>query len=329
MKFGIGLPAVTPTAAVRWDRESVNRAVAEVARKADALGYDFVTACDHIVIPEANRRLIGPRWYDAVATLSYVAAMTSRVRLLTSVVVLPYRNPFTIAKSIATLDVLSRGRVIFGVGVGHLKPEFEALKVPYQDRGPMTDECIRIIKRLWTEDSVTYEGRYYQCRDVVLEPKPVQKPLPIWIGGNSKLAVKRAVTMAEGWTPFSLPPEEFQEGAGYGQRLAMQTGRKEPLALVAPIGPVLRHEDAAPRRSPEEVERRVQEAAGDSRFYRDILSRNLASIPLTSAEEMAGRIEKVRAAGATHCNVGFRYRELSHYLEAMEWFAGEVMPRFA
>ncbi|MEE9286186.1 MAG: LLM class F420-dependent oxidoreductase, partial [Dehalococcoidia bacterium] len=299
MKFGIGLPGANPMSASRWDHEAITRGIVEVSKKADALGFDFVSAQDHPVIPEASRSMIGPRWYDAFATLAFVAGMTRRVRLLTSVVVLPYRNPFTVAKTIATLDVLSRGRVIFGVGVGHLRAEFEALGVPYEERGARTSEYIEIIRRLWTEEAVTYEGRFYQCQDVTLDPKPAQRPLPIWVGGNSKAAARRAGTLAEGWTPFQVTPEELRELGGYSRGLAGESGRGDAFAVVSPMPAILRHEDAAPKRTPEEIERRVQAIAGESEFYQKIARRNLERPSVTSTESVLEQIDGAREAGAT------------------------------
>jgi len=329
VKFGIGLPGVNPMSASRWDRDAITRGIVEVATAADRLGYEFVSAQDHPVIPEASRHMIGPRWYDALSTLSFVAGMTKRVRLLTSVVVLPYRDPFSIAKAMATLDVLSRGRAIFGVGVGHLKAEFDALGVPYAERGARTDEYLQIIKRLWAEESVTFKGRFYQCERMVLAPKPVQRPLPVWVGGNSRAAAQRAGALADGFNPFQVSADELAGLAKESRSLAARAGRERSFAIVAPVGPVLRNPDAAPKRSAEEVQRRVQAIAGDSEFYRKIASRNLSSDSLSTTEAVAGMVERAKAAGATHCNVGFRYRELPHYLEAMDWFAKEVMPQYA
>ena len=328
MKFGIGLPGANPMAANKWDREQITRGMVDVAKRADELGYYFVSAQDHPVIPAASRHMIGPRWYDAFATLSYVAGMTKRVKLLSSVVVLPYRDPFTVAKTMATLDVVSRGRVIFGVGVGHLKAEFDALKVPYEQRGAISDEQIQIIKLLWTGEPVTFKGKFYSCENVVLDPKPKQQPLPIWPGGNTKLAAKRAGLYGEGWNPFQLTIDEIKPLSEYARGLAKQRGYTRPFDVVMPVGPVLRNEDAAPKRSAEEVERRVKAIAGDSEYYRKIAARNLSNASLTSAEDIRSQVNRAKAAGATVCNVGFRYRELSHYLEAMDWFAKEIMPNY-
>lgn len=328
MKFGIGLPGVNPFSASKWDRDAITQGIVEVAQAADRLGYEFVSAQDHPVIPAASRHMIGPRWYDAVSTLSFVAGMTKHVRLLTSIVVLPYRDPFTIAKAIATLDALSRGRVIFGVGVGHLKAEFDALRVPYAERGARTDEYIQIIRKLWSEPSVTYEGRFYQCKDMALDPKPVQKPLPIWVGGNSRAAALRAGKLGDGFNPFNLTTEELAPLAKESLALARKAGRAS-FPIVAPVGPILRHEDAAPKRSAEEVERRVQAIAGDSEYYRTIAARNLSTVSLSTKESVVQMVESAKAAGATHLNVGFRYRELRHCLEAMDWFAREIMPAYA
>ena len=328
MKFGVGLPGANPMTAPRWDRESISRGMVEVARRADALGYDWVAAPDHLAIPSASRQIIGPRWYDAVGTLSFVASVTKRVRLLTSVVVLPYRDPFSIAKSIATLDVLSRGRVIFGVGVGHLEKEFATLKVPYAERGPRTDECIQMIRRLWTEESVTFQGRFYQCARMCLDPKPEQRPLPIWIGGNSKYAARRAGLVAEGWDPFQVGADEVRELGGMARQLAAARGHRKDFAVVMPVGPILRNPEAAPTRTQEDVQRRLKAHKDDPEFYRKIIAKSLDPSSLTSAEEVTRQIDGARAAGATHLNVAFRYRELGHYLEALDWFAKEIMPRY-
>jgi probable F420-dependent oxidoreductase len=320
---------VNPNSAGRWDQQQVLQGVIAIAKKADALGFDYVTAQDHPVIPKASSTLIAPRWYDAIATLSFVAAFTKRVRLVTSVLVLPYRNPFTVAKSMATLDVLSRGRAVMGAGVGHMKPEFEALGVSYDERGPITDEYIRIIQGLWREPAFTYQGKYYQSRDMVLSPKPLQRPLPIWAGGNERPAVRRAYSLCQGWAPFLMKPGQMKSLTDYGRGVAKESGRDPDIAVIAPIGPVLRNEVAAPKRSAEQIEARVKQIAGDSEYYQRLVRRNLETASaLTTPEDIHEQIKTWKAAGATHFNVNFRYRELSHLTEAIDWFAKEVMPKY-
>ena len=325
MKFGIVLPGASPLTASRWDQGAIARGMVETAKLAERLGYDFVGSSDHVVIPKASARLIPPRWYDPVATLGFVAGGTKRVRLLTSIVVVPYRNPFTMAKSIATLDVLSRGRVIFGAGVGHLKAEFDALGVPYAERGPRTDEYLEIMKRLWSEEAVTYQGRFYSCRDMMLEPKPLQKPLPIWIGGNSRAAAERAGRLGDGWHPHQHDLEELPDLIAAARERA--NGRS--LDIAGALGPIARHPDAVRRRSPEEIERRARELAGDSEFHRDVVRRNLASVSLTSKDQAVEDVGHLQGFGMTHLWVRFAFREMSHLTEAMEWFAEEVMPDFS
>lgn len=329
MRFGIGLPGVNPNVATRWDQQQVLHGVIEVAKLADSLGFDFVTAQDHPVIPKASTGMIGPRWYDAIATLSYVAAFTKRVRLVTSVLVLPYRNPFTVAKAMATLDQFSRGRAVLGAGVGHLKAEFDTLGVSYAERGPITDEYLAIIQGLWREPVFSHQGKYHQFSEMVLAPKPVQRPLPVWAGGNERPAVRRAYTMCQGWTPFLIKPEQIKSLTVYGRDVAKAAGRDPNIAVVAPIGPVLRNEEAAPRRSAEQIEARVKQIAGDSEYYQKIARQNLhTAMGLTTPEEMHQQIATWQAAGTTHASIAFRYRELSHLTEAMTWFAKEVMPRY-
>jgi len=329
MRFGVGLPAVNPIGAPRWDNETVLKGIVAVARKADELGYEYVTCQDHVVIPKEKSRLIGPRWYDPIATLGFVAAITRRVRLLTSVVVLPYRNPFVMAKSIATLDVLSRGRVICGVGVGHLQAEFEALNVPYEQRGPMSDEIIKIMKELWAKPAASYQGKYYQFTDVVLSPKPVQRPHPpIWIGGNSRLAMRRAVLAADGWEPFQVTPEEYADRVGYGRQVAREAGRGTGIDLVAPLGAIEVVEGAARPQAQANVERRVRDIAGDSEFYRRIAGNTFAAPTRATVEGVSAKVQRFKELGVNYINVAFKYREPSHYLESMDWFAREIMPRF-
>ncbi len=330
MRFGIGLPGVNPNSASRWDQQQVLHGVIEIAKRADALGFDYVTAQDHPVIPKASSTLIAPRWYDAIATLSFVAAFTTRVRLVTSVLVLPYRNPFTVAKSMATLDVLSRGRAVMGVGVGHMKPEFEALGVSYDERGPITDEYVKIIQGLWREPAFTYQGKYHQFHDMVLSPKPLQRPLPIWAGGNERPAVRRAYSLCQGWAPFLIKPGQMKSLTDYGRGVAKESGRDPDIAVIAPIGPVLRNEVAAPKRSAEQIEARIKQIAGDSEYYQRLVRRNLETASaLTTPEDIDEQIKTWKAAGATHFNVNFRYRELSHLTEAINWFAKEILPKYS
>ena len=165
MKFGTPLPLVqqmpgTPA----WQTDEDVSALIAVAKKADELGYAWLPCSDHVVVPARAVPSMGATWYEPATTLAFVAGVTQRIGLLTHVLVLPYHSPFDVAKQYATLDRLSGARVILGVGAGHLRGEFGALGAPFEERGAVTDEYIRIIKALWTDEEASFEGAYRSFR---------------------------------------------------------------------------------------------------------------------------------------------------------------------
>ncbi|MGB7291377.1 MAG: LLM class F420-dependent oxidoreductase [Thermodesulfobacteriota bacterium] len=203
MKFGIALP--------NFGRYAQKESILDVAESAEDLGFDSLWVSDHIIIPESHEGF-GDVFYDPLATLSFVAAKTRSIQLGTSVIILPYRNPIVLAKMISTLDVLCGGRLTLGVGVGWLEDEFDALGVSYIDRGPITDECIDVLKNLWSNEEPSYRGRYFNFSNIKFFPKPIQKPHPpLWIGGNGLVALRRAIMLGNGWHPVGLTAGEIQE----------------------------------------------------------------------------------------------------------------------
>ena len=166
---------------------------------------------------------------EVMTTLSAIAARTSRLKFGPSVLVLPYRTPVVAAKELATLDYLSGGRLLTAVGVGlELPKEFEASGVPFKERGRRTDEAIQIIRRLWLEDEVMFRGEFYRLDRITIFPKPVQKPPPIWIGGKSEAAMRRAGRLGDGWIPSFIPPEDFRRGVEAVHRFAKESRREVP-----------------------------------------------------------------------------------------------------
>jgi probable F420-dependent oxidoreductase len=181
-----------------------------------------------------------------LVTLSFAAAATSRVRLHTHLLVAPYRNPFLAAKGIATLDVLSGGRTIVGLGAGYLEGEFEALGIPFTERNQRMDEAIAAMKAAWTGTPTTFEGQFFRASGNSMLPRPAQRPHPpLWIGGNSRKAIRRAVTLGDGWCPFpaparlaahihTVPLESADALAGaldYARQVATEVGRQDPLTI--------------------------------------------------------------------------------------------------
>jgi probable F420-dependent oxidoreductase len=231
MRIGVSLPNV----GIDHGKETL----LPVAEAAERLGFDSVWAAHHVVLPyERESRYPyqrsgtevamtpGMQWLDPIVTLSAIAAVTERVRLGTSVFVLPYRDPVTLAAELAALDVLSEGRLVLGVGVGWMREEFEAIGIPAAERGARTDEHLEVMKTLWSEDPASFEGRFTRFENVVLATTPrTEGGPPIWIGGNTDAALRRALRFGSGWHGFEVFPEEIADLRERLGRLAEEGGR--------------------------------------------------------------------------------------------------------
>ena len=206
LRIGIQTPVLvqTPGARARWEQSAGPDELRRVARAADRLGYHHLTCSEHIVIPgsEAERR--GVVYWDPLATLSWLAAVTGRIRLATNVIVLGYHHPAALAKRYGTLDRLSGGRLVLGVGVGTLREEFEMLGAPYGDRGDRADDALRALRAGWGRSPVEYDGPHYRFGPAAVEPHGVQERLPVWVGGRTPRSLRRAVELGDGWVPFWL-----------------------------------------------------------------------------------------------------------------------------
>lgn len=175
----------------------------EVAIAAERSGFDGLSLSEH---PAPGARWLasgGHQTLDPFVALGYVAAATERLRLLTYLAVAPYRNPFLLAKSAATLDKLSGGRLILGLGTGYQKSEFHALGLDLEERNALFDEALDVLPMHWSGEPFSYQGRHFSARDVIARPRPVQDPIPIWVGGNSKLSRRRVAERTQGWMPMS------------------------------------------------------------------------------------------------------------------------------
>ena len=193
-----------------WEASVTGADQTRLARFADEVGYDMISSPEHFVIPSEHVELSGPHHFHAAAAQGYFAGATQRIRINSSIAILPLQHPIVTAKALATLDWLSSGRITATFGVGWLAKEFEILGVPFHERGRMSDEYLAAIVELWTKESPEFEGRYVSFRNVAFEPKPVQKPhLPIWMGGDSDGALRRTARFASGWWPFLTKPHEI------------------------------------------------------------------------------------------------------------------------
>jgi len=211
--LSVATPVVTamPGAHARWEESGTIYDVARIAVDADRLGYHHLTCSEHIGIPagEANRR--GARYWDPLATFGYLAATTERIRFATNVLVLGYHHPLEIAKRYGTLDLITGGRVILGVGVGTLKEEFELLEAPFEDRGERADDAMRALRASLSRPAPDYAGVHYRFGNLVIDPCAVQPEVPLWVGGRTLRSLRRALALGDGWCPFGITSAQASE----------------------------------------------------------------------------------------------------------------------
>jgi probable F420-dependent oxidoreductase len=293
-----------------------------VAERAEALGYDTVWFSDHIVIPTevksfypydpSGKMPFNPSepYWEPLTVIGYVAGRTSRLRLGTSVLILPYRNPIVTAKMLATLDVLSNGRITLGAGVGWMEEEFKAIGLDtYARRGAYSDECIRIFRELWTKDNPSFQGEFHQFSNIRCEPRPVQPGgLPIWIGGHTPQAIRRVARLGDGWQPLvqrppaDLPPAEMQEKIAQLRAFAQQAGR-DP--------------------------RRITLAMGSSIQFTDGAATGPRSLFTGTPAQIVDTLRRYQELGIQNFRCDFPSLSIDGLLQAMERFATEVRPQFA
>lgn len=313
MRFGFYLPNSGPTARPE--------PLAAIARKGDELGFYCMVAGDHILVP---REINSPYPYTAdgsfhaggaaeyleqLTLLTYLAGITQTIRLIPSVMIVPYRNPLLAAKILATLDVLSGGRLTLGVGVGWMEEEFEALDAPpFAERGAVTNEYLQAFKELWTSDEPTFEGKYCQFSNIHFLPKPVQQPHPpIWVGGQSRAAMRRAARLGDGWHPVGAIP----------------AAPLEPEELAQNISLLHRYAENADR-NPEELEVSMKAPLYDVDTTPSGTSRRRFS---GEPEQMLQDIQTYEDVGVSCIIFDIRGNDLNRSLERLEWFSEEVMSR--
>jgi probable F420-dependent oxidoreductase len=306
MRYGFYLPTRGPTA--------TREGILAWAREGERLGLHSAMVADHIVFPVESRStypytLDGkhPSIGDALESFSIlgvVAGATERLRLVTSVLVLPYRNPVLTAKMAASLDVLSGGRLTLGVGAGWLQEEFEALNSPpYEARGAVTDEWIAIFKQLWSQSPASFNGRFYRYRDIRCEPLPVQRPHPpIWVGGHSRAALRRTARHGDGWHPVGavaaspLPAHEMRAHLDTLKRLTEAEGRDFSTLTISYKAPLYDTGVASPDGSRRPFSGRPEEIAGDIRNFAAIGVHELVfDFRGQSAAESIERLQKFTA----------------------------------
>jgi probable F420-dependent oxidoreductase len=299
MKFGVWIPNCRHLA--------IPEVIRGAAVRAEQLGYDSVWVSDHVVVPHANVVNFGGTVFDPLVTLGVIAGATSRVRLGTTVLIVPYRNPVVTAKMISSLDALSGGRFVCGVGAGWVAAESAMLGLPFAERGAMTDEYLQAMQELWTSTAPSFAGKYTQFSGLIFEPKPVQKPHPpIWVGGHSRAALRRTVQFGAAWHPINRLPEELRAGRAELIRLCPARGRAVAPALT------LRNDVRVVR-------------SGESVPASTHGGRVLAGEPARLVDQIAELAE----CGVEHLVLEFLAADGRELDEQMAAFAERVRPKFA
>jgi probable F420-dependent oxidoreductase len=304
MKFGCSL--------IVRGKHATRENLRTMAKQAEAWEFDSLWASDHLILPPLETsRYPGAatgqfpdiwlqRYFEPLAILNYLAGCTSRILLGTSVLILPMRNPIEVAKEVAGADVLSQGRILFGVGVGWFKEEFTVLGVPFHERGRRTDEYLHICKTLWTQEPATYTGHYYQFREAHFGPKPVQTPHPpILIAGHSPAALRRAARFGNGWHPFALTPDVLAQVMPQFHAAVREAGRRvEDLEISLKV--------------------RLRFGTGPE-----------PQPPLHgSPEQVIATIKQYRDLGVQHLVLDFAPETIGNALATLERFVREVRPAY-
>ena len=212
MKFAFTLPNMTrlKNVAHPWEADVTGAIQTRMLKRVEALGYDMLLVPEHLVIPQSHADLSGTHYFHAAAAQGYYLGATERMRIGTSITILPLHHPITIAKALSTIDWLSGGRTNVTFAAGWLKEEFDALGVPFNKRGRIMDEYLAAIIELWTKPVASFEGEFVSFRDVVCDPQGAQHPhIPIWLGGDSDAALRRLARFGSGWVPFLTQPDDL------------------------------------------------------------------------------------------------------------------------
>ncbi|MET9081027.1 LLM class F420-dependent oxidoreductase [Streptomyces sp. NPDC004237] len=302
LAYGIQLPVQSQSTiyAEGWEDGAGAADLVEIARAVDRSGFAYLAVCDHVAIPHRLAPAMSTVWYDPVATLAHLAAVTERVRLLSHVAVVGLRHPLLTAKQYATLDHLSGGRLILGVGAGHVAEEFEVLGVDFRQRGPLLDEAIDALRAaLGPDEFPSHHGKFYDFEGLGQRPRPAQERVPVWVGGSSPAAVRRAALKGDGWLPQGDPRDRLPAQIERLSRMREEAGVEAPLTVGAITEPLYVG-------TPEwEVGRRTLSGAPDA---------------------LAESLRAYGAMGVHQIQVRFRSRSRTELIDQIEAFGADVGP---
>lgn len=300
--YGMQLPVQSQSTlyAEPWEAAAGPEDLLDIARTADRAGFAYLASCDHVGIPRRLAAAMSTVWYDPVATLSFLAAATARVRLLSHVAVVGLRHPLLTAKQYATLDHLSGGRLVLGVGAGHVREEFEALGVDFRQRGPVLDECLDALRAaLGPDEFPEHHGKRYDFEGLGQRPRPAQERVPLWVGGSSPAAVRRAALKGDGWLPQGDPRDRLPAQLARIRELRERAEARGPFTVGAITEPLY---------------------VGTPGW--DVGRRTLTGRPRVLAESLRA----YRAMGVDQIQVRFRSRSRAELTDQIAAFGAEVAP---
>jgi probable F420-dependent oxidoreductase len=309
--------------------------VVRIIQWAEELGFHSVWGNDHITAPRYVREQFGaaPNFFEPLVTLAAASQVTKTIRLATSVIVMPMREPVYLAKQVATLDAFSNGRMILGIGVGAYREEFEAIKPDLRgaDRGTMVEEGIKALLLLFGEKRASFRGKYYHFEGIEISPKPIQQPFPIYVGGNNVNAIRRAAELGHGWLPASLSVDDIRKGVEKLWDFARAAGRDPSEIDIAPQVMVTmgeHHEEAVVRFKQSQMYKHMMSLKDSTLRDQDlgkIEEYNLVGTP----DEVIEKIHRLADAGVTHCAaMNFISQTPTEMMEQMQYFAERVLPSF-
>jgi probable F420-dependent oxidoreductase len=313
MKFGVAVP--------NYRKLASPENLVTISKRCEELGFDSLWVTDHVIVPEPYREMFGTTVYDPLSVMAFLAAHTQRVEIGSAVLVIPYRNPVVVAKQLATIDNLSNGRVVLGTGCGWAREEFDTLGVPYDERGPITDEYLRVIVELWTNPEPAFEGRYVQFNHVHAEPRPVRQPHPpILVGGYGKRAIRRAVAIGQGWLPDGMSLPDLDKAIGFMRQTAEAAGR-DPASLSVALRTGLYLTEVTGAASVARLEAPWEQSAAFSHEAERLPFRG-------SVQQVMDDIGQAERIGIDHLIVESPVQRGDERFDTIEAFAQEVLPAF-
>jgi probable F420-dependent oxidoreductase len=282
-----------------WEAQAGSAELKAIVEKADRTGFFYVAVCDHLAVTKPLDAHMQTTWYDTVATLGWIAALTHNVRVMSHVYVLSYRHPLHTAKSFMTLDELSGGRAILGVGAGHLQGEFELLGFDFEGRGGVTSEAIDVVREAFLHEYPVHDGERWKIRDAGMAPRPRQTQIPIWVGGSAKPSLRRAAEHGDGWLPQGTPRDEMPGQIAYLLEHRKSTIGDEPIDLGA-----------------------ITEFLYVGEPGWDVGEQTLSGSP----DLLVEKLNAFGAMGCNHLQIRFRNRSLDELLDQMDAFHRDVAP---